>query len=115
MLKHTISFRNAFIGIWTAITSQMNVRIHVLVGSLVLFLATYVKLPLAEILVLILTIALVILAEMINTSIEFLADAVTLEHREYIKHTKDVAAGAVLLTVIFAICIGLIIFVPKFI
>jgi len=113
MLKHTISFRNAFSGIWTAITTQANVRIHVLFGSLVLFLATYLNIPFAEILVLILTIALVLLAEMVNTSIEFLADSVTLEHHEYIKHTKDVAAGAVLLTVIFAVCIGLIIFVPK--
>jgi diacylglycerol kinase len=115
MLDHSISFRHAFAGIWTAITSQLNIRIHVFIGSLVLFLAVYLSIPLAEILVLILTIALVLLAEMINTSIEFLANSVTLEHREYIKHTKDVAAGAVLLTAIFAICIGLIIFVPKLI
>jgi diacylglycerol kinase len=115
MLKHTISFKNAFTGIWTAITTQTNIRIHVLVGSVVLFAAAYLQIPLAEILVLILTIALVLLAEMVNTSIEFLSDSVTLEHREYIKHTKDVAAGGVLLTTIFAVCIGLIIFIPKLI
>lgn len=113
MLKHSVSFQNAFRGIWTAITSQVNIRIHVLIGSLVLFSATYLEVALAEILVLILTIALVILAEMVNTAIEFLANGVTLENREFIKHTKDVAAGAVLLTTIFAICIGLIIFIPK--
>jgi diacylglycerol kinase (ATP) len=113
MHKHVISFSHAFAGIWLAITSQANIRIHVLVGSVVLLLATYLNIPFAEILVLILTIAMVLLAEMINTAIEFLADGVTLEHQEYIKHTKDVAAGAVLLTVIFAVCIGLIIFVPK--
>lgn len=113
MLKHTISFKNAFRGIWTAITSQTNIRIHVFAGSLVLFLAVYLKIPFAEILVLILTISLVLLAEMVNTSIEFLCDSVTLEHREYIKHAKDVSAGAVLLSAIFAVLIGLIIFVPK--
>ena len=113
MHKHAISFRHAFAGIWLAITSQANIRIHVFVGSIVLLFATYLNIPFAEILVLILTIALVLLAEMVNTSIEFLADSVTLEHHEYIKNTKDVAAGAVLLTVIFAVCIGLIIFVPK--
>lgn len=113
MLRHTISFQNACRGIWTAITSQANIRIHIFIGSLVLFAATTLSVPLAEILVLVLTIALVILAEMINTSIEFLANSVTLENREFIKHTKDVAAGAVLLTAIFSILIGMIIFVPK--
>lgn len=115
MLKHTISFQNAFAGIWIAITSQVNIRIHVIIGSLVLFLASYLHIPFAEILVLILTIALVMLAEMINTAIEFLCDAVTLEHREFIKHAKDVSAGAVLLSAIFAVLIGLIIFVPQLI
>ena len=56
---------------------------------------------------------LVMLAEMINTSIEFLADGITLEHREFIGHAKDVSAGAVLLTAIFAAIIGLIVFIPK--
>ena len=60
-------------------------------------------------------ISMVMLAEMINTSLEFMADAVTLEHNENIKMAKDVAAGAVLITSIFAAVIGMFIFIPKII
>jgi diacylglycerol kinase len=115
MLKHTISFQNAFRGIWTAITTQTNIRIHFVVASLVLLTAVYLHLSIFDILVLVLTISIVMLAELINTSIEFLSDAVTLEHNEYIKQAKDVSAGAVLLSAIFAAIIGLMIFIPKII
>ena len=113
MLKHTISFQNAFKGIWIAVSTQTNIRIHFLIGSLVLFAATYLAIPIAQILVLILTISLVMLAEMINTAIEFFCDAITLEDNLNIKYAKDVSAGAVLLSAIFALLIGLVIFVPK--
>lgn len=113
MLKHTISFRHALRGIWTALTTQLNLRIHFVLGSLALYFSFYLQVPFAQILVLVLIIALVMLAEMINTAIEFCCDAITLEQNEYIKHAKDVSAGAVLLTAIFALLIGLMIFLPQ--
>lgn len=113
MRKHSISFLNAFRGIYASILTQPNLRIHFLIASLVILVAVYLQLSLLHILVLVLTIALVILAEMINTAIEFLADAVTLEHNELIKQAKDISAGAVLLSAIFAALIGLMIFLPK--
>lgn len=112
MHRHTISFVNAFRGIWTAIITQANIRIHLVIGSLVLFAAVYLRISLDHILDLFLVIALVMVTEMINTSLEFLSDSVTLEHREYIGHAKDVSAGAVLIAAIFAILIGLITFIP---
>jgi undecaprenol kinase len=115
MLKHTISFKNAFAGIWTAITTQSNLRIHFLVASIVIGCSVYFEVSHIELLAVVLTIGMVMIAEMINTAIEFLADAITLEHNEYIKYAKDVAAGTVLLSAIFAALVGLIIFVPKFI
>lgn len=115
MQKHTISFVNAFRGIWIALTTQANIRIHFLIGSLVLILAVALDSTLNEILILTLTISVVTIAEMLNTAIEFVADAVTLEQNPYIAKAKDVSAGAVLLASIFAILIGAIIFIPKFI
>lgn len=115
MLRHTISFQYAFAGIWTALTSQLNLRLHFLLGSLVLFSAVYFDCTSVEVLILILTIMVVMVTEMCNTALEFLADGVTFEHHDYIKHAKDVAAGAVLLSAIFAALIGLIIFIPKII
>jgi diacylglycerol kinase (ATP) len=61
----------------------------------------------------ILAIALVWLAEALNTAIERLADAVSLEPNENIGYAKDVAAGAVLAAAIFSVVIGLTIFVPR--
>ncbi len=115
MSKHTISFQNAFRGIWTAIATQANIRIHFAVASLVIFAAVYLKIDLDHILDLLVAISIVMLAEMINTSIEFLCDAVTLEHSENIKRAKDVSAGAVLISAIFAALIGLVVFIPKLI
>ena len=53
--------------------------------------------------------------EMINTSIENMADFVSKEYHDLIKKTKDLAAGAVLIGAIAAAITGLIIFVPKII
>jgi diacylglycerol kinase len=52
------------------------------------------------------------LAEALNTAIERLADAVTLEPNENIGYAKDVAAGAVLAAAIISVVIGLTIFAP---
>lgn len=115
MKKHTISFINAFKGIWMAIITQANIRIHFIIGSLVIFASVYFHLSLDEVIDLLFAISLVMVAEMINTSLEFLSDAVTLEHDENIKLAKDISAGAVLISAFFAALIGLIIFVPKII
>lgn len=115
MRKHRISFLNAFRGINSAIITQPNLRIHFIIATLVILASVYLQVSIFHILVLLLTISLVIVAEMINSAIEFLADAVTLEHNEFIKQAKDISAGAVLLSAIFAALIGLIIFVPKLI
>lgn len=113
--KHKISFVHAFSGIWIALTTQVNIRIHFLVGSIVLFLSVYLSISPDQIVALVMAVSMVMLAEMINTALEFMSDAVTLEHDENIKMAKDVAAGAVLLTSIFAAVIGMFIFIPKLI
>ncbi len=113
MFAHTISFRNAFRGIWTALVTQPNLRIHFLLGSATLGLAVFLQATYTELLIIILTVGLVVLAEMINSAIEFACNAVTLEKNEHIKHAKDIAAGAVLLSAIYAAIVGLMIFVPK--
>lgn len=111
--RHTVSFHNAFAGIRSALQTQVNLKIHFIAGILALGLGYYLNISHLEYLVIILTIGTVIVSEMANTSLEHLADAVTLEHNEYIKMAKDVAAGSVLLTALFSIVIGLVIFLPK--
>lgn len=113
MRKHTISFRNAFIGIYTAVVTQVNMRIHFTATTIVFLLSVWLKVSMTEGLVLVLTISSVLVAEMGNTALEFLADTVTLEKNDGIKHAKDVAAGGVLIAAIFSVIIGCLIFVPK--
>lgn len=62
-----------------------------------------------------LAIALVWLAEALNTAIERLADAITVEPNENIGYAKDVAAGAVLAAATVSAVIGLTIFLPRLI
>lgn len=115
MKKHTISFLNAFKGIWTALITQSNLRFHFLAASLVVMAALYLQIPMLEIIILIMTICLVMVTEMVNTSLEFMSDAITLEYSEKIKHAKDVSAGAVLISAFFSVLVGLMIFAPKLI
>ncbi|PIR98775.1 diacylglycerol kinase [Candidatus Collierbacteria bacterium CG10_big_fil_rev_8_21_14_0_10_44_9] len=112
-MHHTISFQNAFRGIWTAIITQTNIRIHFIIGSFVLSAAVYFHLTFDKLIDLIIAISLVMTAEMVNTAIEFISDAVTFEYDENIKRAKDIAAGAVLMSAIFAVFIGLMIFLPE--
>ena len=59
-----------------------------------------------------LCIGLVLTAESLNTSIEYLTDLVTKDYHELAKKTKDAAAGAVLISAVIACFIGLYIFIP---
>jgi diacylglycerol kinase (ATP) len=115
MRRHTISFQNAAQGILTATHSQTNIRFHLASTIAVFLLSVYLRISLVEGLVLILTVTGVFDAEMFNTAIEFLADAVTLEDNDQIRHAKDISAGAVLFAAVLAAAVGGLIFIPKLI
>ena len=106
------SFRFAFAGIWVLLKTQHNMWIHCVVAGAVIGGGVYVGLARTEWCVLILTIMAVWTAEACNTAIEFLADRVSTEYHPLIKKAKDVAAGAVLITAIGAVIIGIILFAP---
>jgi diacylglycerol kinase len=112
-MSHRISFKVAFGGLKYALSTQPNFRIHLLITTLAVILALAVRLPRLEWLILLLTIALVLVAEMINTSLEAATDLLAPEYRSQAKIAKDVAAGMVLLTAILSVIIGLVIFIPK--
>lgn len=109
--KHIISFKAAFAGIFYAFKSQPNFTIHLAAVGVVLFLAFYLKVTTIEFIILVFTIVLVLVAEMINTSVESITDLVTTEWRQQAKIAKDVSAGMVLVTAVGAVIIGLLIFV----
>ncbi len=80
---------------------------------IVIILGWYLRLSLSEWLWIIAASALVIIIELLNTAIEVLVDLVSPAYHEKAKIIKDVAAGAVLVSAVFAALTGLLIFIPK--
>lgn len=107
------SFRNAFRGVGIMIRTQHNAWVH-LVGAIVaIVLGFKFDISLAEWSVLALSMGFVLASEAFNTAMEIDIDLTSPNYHPYARDTKDVAAGAVLISVIVALVIGLIIFLPK--
>jgi diacylglycerol kinase len=106
------SFHYAFQGIHYAFRSQQNVRIHVIIGIIVIAAAIFFRVNPYEMGILAVMILLVLVAEMVNTAIEKMVDLIISEHHNDAKIAKDVSSGMVLITVIGAVIVGLLIFVP---
>ena len=92
--------------------TQPNARLHLVATFGALALGIAFQITFSEWVALSLAMALVWIAESINTAIEFLADEITLERRDLIGKAKDVGAFAVLVSAIFAVIIGFFVFVP---
>ena len=112
MRKLIASFGYAFSGLWYLLHTQRNAQIHCAAGASAVALGLWFGLERWEWLILILTIALVLATEGINTAIETAVDVATTNYHPLARIAKDVAAGVVLLCAIAAILIGCIIFVP---
>lgn len=113
MVKNRLySFKYAFAGIWTAFKDQPNIKIHFLIAAATLAAGIYFKISHYEWLALTLTIGLVITMELTNTAIEEIVDSFIDGIHPSAKKAKDVAAGAVLVSSIMAVAIGMIIFLP---
>ena len=85
-------------------------RTHTVAALYVLIFARFFNFSRGEFALLLLTIGAVMAAEAVNTSIEELCNKVCSSHDERIKHSKDVAAGAVLILAVFAAAIGVTLF-----
>lgn len=115
IVKRAHSLRHAIRGIGTFLKTTHNVWVHIFVAIIVIYLGFYFHISSTEWMFIVFSIGLVVVAECFNTAFEFDIDLTSPEYHPYAKHTKDVAAGAVLLAGLTTYIIGLIIFVPKFI
>ncbi len=108
------TFKNARKGFNLAVKSEINIRIHVTVATLVLVAAWFLKFSAVEFCCLLFAIAIVICAEMLNTAIEFALDSIY--HNRYsrmVGMAKDISAGAVMFATVISIVVGLILFGGK--
>lgn len=106
------SFRYAIIGFARMIRCQHNAWIHAVATAGAIALGFFFNLSRYEWCWIVVAIAIVWTAEALNTAFEFLADAASPNFHPVVRDAKDVAAGAVLITAIAAVIIGLIIFIP---
>ena len=113
--KHSLikSFGFAFEGLKTAISQGRNFRIQIFIGTAAIALGFILKLSYSEWLHLILIITIILILELVNTSIEAIVDIVSPEFQEKAKIAKDVAAATVLLASVGSIIIGAMLFLPK--
>jgi diacylglycerol kinase (ATP) len=104
------SFNYAFEGIIHVLRTQRNMRIHFLVAGAVLVAAIAIGVSRIELIALMISIAFVLIAEMINTAIEGTIDVSTTSFDPNAKLAKDIAAGAVLIATVNAVVIGYLVF-----
>lgn len=109
------NFFNAVDGILYCLKTQRNMPIILGATLIVFFFSWLFAISVIELLFVITAIFLVIITEVANTAVEKTVDLVTEEYHPLAGLAKDVAAGAVLIAVIYSVVTGLIIFMPKFI
>jgi diacylglycerol kinase (ATP) len=104
------SFNYAFEGIIHVLRTQRNLRIHFAIAIAVIAAAVWVGVQRMELIALLLAIAFVLVAEMMNSAIEGAIDASTTSFDPNAKLAKDIAAGAVLISSVVALAIGYLVF-----
>ena len=87
--------------------TQRNMRIHFLIAALVLVAALISGVDKMELIALLLAIAFVLIAEMLNTAVEAAVDVATTSFDPMAElRAKDIAAGAVLIATAVAVAVG---------
>ncbi len=107
------SFVDAGRGIRTVFRTEWNFRIHFGIFALVTVAGFLFGINPGEWLAIMLSAALVLMAEVFNTALEYLADAVHPESDRGVGMAKDAAAGGVLIAAVAAALVGAIVFLPR--
>jgi diacylglycerol kinase (ATP) len=106
------SFRYALQGLRTMLTTQHNAWLHLAATLLVAGAALALKVSASDWRWLVVAIAMVWVAEAMNTAIEFVCDVVSPEFSHAVQGAKDIAAGGVLVSALGAAGIGVLTFWP---
>jgi len=106
------SFKDAGKGLKQVYKSEQNFRLQIFVGILIVIALLYFPVKAWETILVILLIVLVLVMELLNTALEYIADLLKPRLHHYVFAIKNIMAAAVLLSSLGALIIGLIIFLP---
>jgi len=108
------SLKNAFCGIVFSIDGERNMKVHTIAAAIAVAMSIALRVSLMELLFIILSIAMVLITELLNTAIEYLINVFYAnEFNVNIKKVKDISAAAVLIAALFSLSAGYTVFVPK--
>lgn len=107
------SFSYAISGIKDAFEKEPNFRFHIAATAIVMVMATILGFSPVEWVILFFTIALVLILELVNTSLEAIVNIVSPQKQEKARIAKDVSAAAVLVSAVVAVLVGVYLFLPK--
>jgi undecaprenol kinase len=110
------SFASAFRGIYVAMATERNFKIHLAAVVIAVAIGIYLGLSAVSWCLIVIVIGMVLTAECLNTALERMCDKIAGgEQSDIIRNAKDIAAGGVWLAAIAALIIGIIVLiVPLF-
>ncbi|MXS70444.1 diacylglycerol kinase family protein [Flavobacteriaceae bacterium W22] len=104
------SFLNAFRGLFLMIRSERNFQLELLAFAANIFLIIYLQLSKTDAIFILVVSFAVLAAEIFNTAIEKICDFIQPEFDQRIGFIKDISAGAVILTAILSVAVGMIVY-----
>lgn len=111
MKKTLKSFLCAFCGVFYALINEAHMRFHLVAAVYVtVFGIGFYNLSATQWAILCVLFGCVMSLEAVNTAIERVCDAVTLEKNKLIKTAKDTGAGAVLIMSLAAVAVAVLFF-----
>lgn len=106
-------FRCALRGIKRAVRSEVSFFVHFFFAALVLAAGIVLEVSRIEWCLLLLCIGLVLTAEMLNTSMEWMVRGLTEEYKSQLRDALDMGSGGVLIAAVTAVAVGGIIFIHR--
>ncbi|OGK17387.1 hypothetical protein A2774_03920 [Candidatus Roizmanbacteria bacterium RIFCSPHIGHO2_01_FULL_39_12c] len=113
MKKQFYSFKNAVNGLFWAVKTQLNFRVHLFLSSLAIVAGLVLNISQLEFLIVFILIGIGLAIELLNTSIEEAIDAIHKNWSDEIKIAKDTSAAAMLIFAVSAAIIACLIFIPR--
>lgn len=112
LISRIQAFRHAFRGLFHVMKTQRNAWLHTFATAGVIIIGGWLRLSFTDWAIIVLTIAMVFMAEFVNTAIEAVVDLASPNKHPLAKIGKDVGAAAVLVAAFAAVLVGIFVLGP---